>query len=985
MKKLSIFLAFLLFISFQAAAQMQITGTVTGADDGLSIPGVSIIVKDNSTIGTTTDIDGKYSLTVPSDTETLIFSFVGMKTTEVLIEGRSVINIQLESEVLAMDEVIVVGYGTQSKRLITGSVASVGAAELENEVIQGIDNALQGRMTGVRVSSNSGTPGGGISVRIRGASSILAGNEPLYIIDGVPINTGDYSQEAYGGQDLNATTSINPNDIEDIQVLKDASYAAIYGARAANGVVLITTKTGKSGKAKINFSLSTGTQQMIKKRDLLNSEQYVLAMNEALFNSFGLVDYLGSPDDYEADTDWQDEVTQVAPISEYQLSISGGNEMINYYVSGGYMDQDGIVIGSDYERISGRVNMDVKATDKLKLGTRIQMSKENINRIYGDNNIYAPLANAYAVEPIEPVYNDDGSYNTGTLYANPVAMAKEPKHYTQIYRTIGNLFFEYDIIENLTFKSSVNTDILNLREDSFLPTDIGLAVGSNGDGVSGNSNIQRIGLEETLTYNLNVNSHNMKVMAGFSYEDNKEFYTQVEAIQFPSNDFKWITSAAEVDGGDAFTTSYKLSSFFGRVQYDFDKKYLVQFILRADGSSRFGTNNKYGYFPSASLAYRLSEENFIKDISVISDLKVRFSYGTTGNQNIGNFASYGLWSSGNNYLGLPGVAPNQLANPDLRWEKTTTIEGGLNVGLFKDRISLDLSVYQKNTTDLLLERPLTGVSGYTEITENIGKLENNGVELAINTINFETTSGFKWTTNFNISFNRSEITELYNDEPIDAGFANRYAVGRAFGEFYGYKFLEVNSETGDMVFEDLDGEPGITDADRTFIGDPNPDYEGGITNVFSFKGLELSAFFQFVQGNDVYNAVRTYSEAYFFDNMETRVLDRWQQPGDITDVPRAVYANPDIQRVSSYKVEDGSFVRLKSVRIAYNLPSSWLERVKIRSFQIFATGQNLVTWTDYSGPDPEVNYAGTNNTIIGTDFYTYPVAKTYMFGFNLGL
>ena len=982
-----IFFAFMLFAGFISQAQMQISGTVLGAEDGLSIPGVSVVVKESPTIGTTTDIDGKYSLSVPSTAQVLVFSFVGMKTQEVLINGRSVIDIQMESEVMEMDEVIVVGYGSQSKKLITGSVVSVSADKLENEVIQGVDLALQGRMSGVRVSANSGTPGGGISVRIRGASSILAGNEPLYIIDGIPINTGDYSQEtSYGGQDLSATTSINPNDIKDIQVLKDASYAAIYGARAANGVVLITTKNGNAGKAQVNFSYSTGTQEVIKKRDLLNTEQYVEAMNEGLFNRYGLVDYLGSPEDYDADTDWQDAVFRVAPMSEYQLSIAGGSETFNYYVSGGYMDQTGIVIGSDYERLSARINMDVKATDKLKLGTRIQISKENINRIWGDNNIYGPLSNAYAVPPTDAIYNDDGSYNTNTLYANPVAMGKEPKHLNQIFRTIGNVFLEYDIITNLSFKSSVNADLLNLREDSFLPTDIGIAVGSNGSGTSGNSDIQRVGLEETLTYSLNFDSHSFKVLGGFSYEDNKEYYTQVQAIQFPSNDFKWITSAAEVNGGTARTTGYKLASYFGRVQYDFNKKLLFQFIIRADGSSRFGANNKYGYFPSASLAYRLSEEGFIKNISFISDLKIRASYGTTGNQNIGNFQSYGLWGSGNNYNGNPGVATTQLGNPDLKWEKTTTFEGGLNLGLLKDRIMIDLSVYSKNTDDLLLNRPLTGVSGYTSITENIGSVKNTGVEIGLNTINFQTKGGFTWNTDFNISFNKSEITELYNDEPLDFGYANRFAVGHSFGEFYGLKFLRVDPATGDMVFDDRNDDGLITDDDRTFIGNPNPKYEGGITNTFSFKGLELSAFFQFVQGNDVYNAVSTYSQSYYWDNMDTKVLDRWKNPGDKTDVPRAYYGNPDITALeSSYKVEDGSFVRLKSVKLSYNIPSKWLEKVKIRSIQVYATGQNLFTWTNYSGPDPEVNYAGTNNTIIGTDFYTYPVARTMMFGINLGL
>jgi len=968
-----------------AFGQQQITGQVTDSETGEPIPGVTVVVKGQPTIGTSTDIDGNYSLSVPSDAQILVFSFVGKTTREVPIEGRTTINIQLEEAALEMEEVVVVGYGSQSKKLITGSVESIETEDIEDEPLSGVDQALQGRMAGVRVMQNSGTPGGGISVRIRGSSSINASNQPLYIVDGVPINIGDYTQQTTFDQDLNATSSINPNDIESIEVLKDASYASIYGARAANGVVLITTKKGEKGATQFDFNYSTGTQEMANKRDLLNSRQYVEAMNEALFNSFGLEEYLGSPDDVEYDTDWQDEVTREAPINEYQLSMKGGNDDIKYYISGGYIDQKGIVIGSAYEKLTARINSDIKGSERLTLGTRIQLSNEKNSRIWGDNNIFAPLANAFAVEPTQPVYNEDGSYNENTLYPNPVAMGKEPEHMVRTFRTIGNLFGEYEFFTGLNFKTSVNADIMSLREDSFLPTDIGIARGSNGDGTSGNSNIYRVGIENTLTYDFAIGRHNFSALGGFSYEHNNEFYSLVQAINFPSNDFKWITSAAEIDGGSSSTTTNKLASYFGRVQYDFNRKYLAQFSLRADGSSRFGADNRYGTFPAASLAWRVSEEDFLQGNPVISELKIRASYGTTGNQEIANFGSLGLWGSDFNYLGNPAVAPSQLANPKLRWEKTTTLEGGINIGLFDDRIDLTASYYDKETDDLLLPRPLPSTSGYTSIIENIGKSRNRGLELSLNTINLNMSNGLQWTTNFNIAFNKSEIVKLYRGEPIDVGFVNRYAEGEPFGAFYGLEFTGVDPQTGDMQFKDLNDDGVINDDDRTFIGNPNPKYEGGLSNALSFKGVELRAFFQFVQGNDVYNGVRTYSEAYFFDNMETRVLDRWQQPGDQTDVPRAVYANPDVQRESSYKVEDGSFIRLKSLTLSYRLPGKLLDKIGMRNVRIYATGQNLITWTDYSGPDPEVNYAGTSNTIIGTDFYTYPIARTWTFGVNIGL
>jgi len=985
MKKICLLLLLAWFAGISAFAQQQITGKVTDRRTGDPIPGVTVVVKGQSTIGTSTDVDGDYTLSVPSDVQTLVFSFVGMASREEPIQGRTTIDVELEEAALEMEEVVVVGYGSQSKKLITGSVESIETGDMEDQALSGVDQALQGRMAGVRVMQNSGTPGGGISVRIRGSSSINASNQPLYIVDGVPINIGDFSQQTTFDQDLNATSSINPNDIESIEVLKDASYASIYGARAANGVVLITTKKGTKGNTQFDFNYSTGTQEMANKRDLLNSRQYVEAMNEALFNSYGLEQYLGSPDDVEYDTDWQDEVTRQAPINEYQLSLKGGNENITYYLSGGYMDQQGIVIGSAYEKLTARINSDIKGSDKLTLGTRIQISNENNSRIWGDNNIFAPLANAFAVEPTEPVYNEDGSYNENTLYPNPVAMGKEPEHMVRTFRTIGNVFGEYEFFPGLTFKTSVNADILNLREDSFLPTDIGIARGSNGEGTSGNSNVYRIGLENTLSYQFSLDRHNFSTLGGFSYENNKEFYSLVQAINFPSNDFKWITSAAEIDGGSSSTTTNKLASFFGRVQYDYDRKYLAQFSLRADGSSRFGADNRYGTFPAASLAWRVSEESFLENNPVISELKLRASYGTTGNQEIANFGSLGLWGSDYNYLGNPAVAPAQLANPKLQWEKTTTIEGGMNIGLFNDRIDLTASYYEKETDDLLLQRPLPSISGYTSIIENIGKSRNRGLEFSLNTINLNMSNGLQWNTHFNIAFNNSEIVKLYRGEPIDQGFVNRYAEGHPFGAFYGLKFTGVNTETGKMEFKDLNDDGVINDDDRTFIGNPNPTYEGGLTNTFSFKGLELRAFFQFVQGNDVYNGVRTYSEAYFFDNMETRVLDRWQEPGDQTDVPRAEYANPDVQKESSYKVEDGSFIRLKTLSVSYQLPKKWLDRIGMRSVRLYASGQNLITWTDYSGPDPEVNYAGTSNTIIGTDFYTYPLARSWSFGVNIGL
>jgi TonB-linked SusC/RagA family outer membrane protein len=961
-----------------------VSGVVTSSEDSNGLPGVTVKAK-GTTIGTITDINGKYLLKVPDQATSIIFSYVGMKTVELAIEGRSEIDVRMEIATVGLDEVVVVGYGQQSKRLLTGSVGSLDKKQIEDQPNAGVDQALEGKIAGVSVTSNSGTPGAGISVRIRGSSSITASNQPLYIVDGVPINTGDFSQQSMGGQNLNALSDINSADIESIQVLKDASYASIYGARAANGVILITTKKGQKGNLKVDFNVYTGLQKMGKKLDLCNSEEYATLLNEALYNSYGISDYFGDPKNQPANTDWQKEVTRTAPISEYQLSVSGGDDKINYYVSGSYFDQTGIVIGSDFKRLSGRVNLEAKASEKLKIGANLSFGRSDIHRIYGDNTIYGPLANALANPPIEPVYNTDGTYYN-TYYANPVAMGKEPIHKVIQYRDLFSIYGEYSIFKDLKFKTTVNGDILNLREDSFLPIDVGIAVGSSGSGTSGNSNIYKLVNENTLTYDRKfAENNNITVLGGFSYETNSAFYTRVDAIQFITNSLHYIASAAMVNGGSSSNTNNKLASYFSRINYDYDKKYLLQFILRADGSSRFGANNKYAYFPSASIAWRLSQEDFMKNIPFMSDLKIRGSFGTTGNQEIGNFSALGLWGSGSNYKDLPGLAPLQLENPNLRWEKTTTFEGGLDAGIFNDRVTFGVSVYKKNTTDLLLDRPIPATSGFSVITENIGEVENQGLELSLASVNFKTPSRFNWNTGFNISFNKNIVKKLYADQPLNFGFVNRFEVGQPFGAFYGYIFQGVNPDDGSIKYKDLNGDGSITDADRTIIGNPNPKFDGGLTNTFSFKGFELTGFLQFVYGNKIFNGQKIYSEGFYQDNQTREMLKRWQKPGDITDIPKAMYGASDYGLTSTRFVEDGSFLRLKTITLAYNLPSNLLQKVRISSLRVYVTGQNLFTWTKYSGLDPEANYAGTSNTTIGTDFYTYPVARVITAGVNLGL
>ncbi len=563
-----------LFMGLGFSQTQPISGIVSSAEEANGLPGVTVMVKGTS-VGTITDVHGKYQLNIPAGGATLLFSYIGMKTVEVATSGRSTIDVRMEIATLGLDEVVVVGYGQQSKRLLTGSVGSLDSKQIEDQPNAGVDQAIEGKIAGVSVTSNSGTPGAGVSVRIRGSSSISASNQPLYVVDGVPINTGDYSQQSMGGQNLNALSDINSADIESIQVLKDASYASIYGARAANGVVLITTKKGHKGTLQVNFNMYTGIQKMGKKLDLLNAQQYMTLYNEAYLNSGYGPDALGDPNNPPANTDWQNAVTRKAPISEYQLSISGGDDKINYYVSGAYFNQTGIVIGSDFSRLSGRVNLEAKASDKLKIGANLSFGRSDIDRVNGDNSIYGPLSNALANPPIEPVYNPDGTYFNTAYYANPVAMGKEPINKVYQYRDLFSIYGEYSIFKNLIFKTTVNGDILNLREDSFNPIDVGIAVGSNGSGISGNSNIYKLVNENTLTYETKFAEKNtITLLGGFSYETNSAFYTQVDAIQFITNSLHYIASAAVVNGGTSSNTNNKLSSYFSRVNYDYDKKYL---------------------------------------------------------------------------------------------------------------------------------------------------------------------------------------------------------------------------------------------------------------------------------------------------------------------------------------------------------------------------------------------------------------------------
>ncbi|KAF0199499.1 MAG: tonb-dependent receptor [Bacteroidetes bacterium] len=961
-----LFLVFMLVIGSLKAQNIPVSGKVTSATDKQPIPGVTVVIKGTSK-GTVTDANGSFSLDIPSD-GVLVFSFVGMQKQEVPVKGKRQISIEMSEEKIDLGEVVVMGYNTSSKKLITGSFGLVDQEEIKAIPLRTIDGVLQGKAAGMTINQNSGTPGGQNSIKIRGGSSINATNQPLIVIDGVPALSGSFGQIGYSGQEIGALSDINPNDIEQVTILKDASATAIYGARASNGVILITTKKGNLQKTSINLNTSYGWQTLPKERlpELMNAQQW---------NEYKGTDVQG------IDTDWMSEILQVAPTSNTELSVSSGNDKTRLFVSGSYYNQEGTVKGTDYNRYSGRLNVDHLLYRGLTIGGSISMTYSKNDRVEGDQTLFGPLPNALSIPAIYPVYNEDGTYNEQGPYANPVAISNETVNIAYTNRNNGNVFLEYKFLDGFTFTTKWGADIYNLREHEYDPITTRQGAKYNGLGIEGTSYVSNLVSSNVLQYIITLSEkHNFEVMAGYSFEKYARRTTYIEAIDFPNENLQYITSAGTIRAASASSLDRGLNSFFGQFKYNYKYKYIVTLTARADGSSKFGENNQYGYFPAASFAWRLNEEEFMKQFAWLSELKVRASFGLTGNDGIPDFASLGLYGGGFNYGGNSGIAPTQLPNPDLKWETTAQTGFGLDIAVFDSRISLNADVYFNKTRDLLLERPLPPSTGYSTIFANIGNLENKGFELVLNTENIR--GAFTWNTSFNFAANRNKITKLYDGQPIaDLGRGSNWVIeGEPIGIFMGYNCLGVDPTTGDLVYEDINDDGTITADDLTKTGDPNPDFTTGMTNTFSFKGFDLSIFLQAVYGNDVFNGTRIYLESGIGeDNQTTTMLRRWMKPGDITDVPRAGDG-----AISSRFIENGSFLRIKNISIGYTLPKTMLRKTGIKSARLFVSGQNLFTKTTYSGMDPEVNYYGNDNIILGTDFFTYPQSRTIMAGLNIG-
>ncbi|MFD2965777.1 SusC/RagA family TonB-linked outer membrane protein [Sphingobacterium bambusae] len=1006
MKKILVrFLLLLCFLQGYANAQSKsIEGRVSSATSGANLSGVSVVVLGSGK-GTQTDGEGRYVIEASAGS-TLLFTYVGYIFQRQNVNNISRLDVKLQPEDSALEEVVVTGYGTTVKlKEFGGASVRVSGKDFENQAIASFEKALQGRAAGVVVQANNGIPGGAINVQIRGVGSFTAGTEPLYIVDGVQLSGGTFSGFTQG----NSLAGLNTNDIESIEILKDAATASIYGSQAANGVVLITTKRGKAGRTQFNVNAYTGRASAIKKFDVLNTQDYIRLRTEAYTNA-GIANPLqrvlqeiGKPTDLsEAEIaalptyDWQNETFREGTIQNYELSARGGNDKTTFYLSGAYNDQQAILTVADFKRGTFNVKVDHKASERLSFGTALNLSSFKQKGPYATSGSFFgnPSWAASLILPSNPIYNEDGTFFGAPALGQAFpGLASHNVVLTDAYNVanqttnnlIGSVQATYKITPELSFKS-------------FYSLDYRLATGKHFNSPLTNDAFARKGYGEvftdwktnfltnqTLNYDKTFSSdHSVSGLLGFEYKSYTTNQTYAFGDGYPSPLLENLGAAANPLSVDETWSGYKLLGGFARGQYSYKGKYVISGTLRYSGSSRFGAENQFGWFPGATLAWNIADENFLKDTEWINLLKFRASAGSVGNDRIGDFASRALFSSSGIYAGQSGIAPSNLANPNLKWEKITTYDLGIDYGFFNNRLTGSAGVYLKRSTDLLLSQPLLSTSGYSSITTNVGALDNKGVELEISSVNVDK-AGFQWNTSFNFTYNKNEITQLYGgltELPTDPAFR----VGWDLGAIYSYRYAGVNPATGRNFYYDTNGDVTYapTADDRYYIGSSLPKYTGGLSNTLSYKGLSLDFLLQYQYGRyqlDGQESFLSENGRRAFNTLQDIYDRRWTTPGQITDVPRAYNGGIEPQGVaatsaSSYLYKKTDYIRLKHVELSYSLPKSLVDRAKFQSIRFYVQGTNLWTLSDWTGYDPEFFSASTG--II-------PQSKNITFGVQLGL
>ena len=998
MQKISLIL-FFLFCSYSIYAQNEITGVVSSANNGETIPGVSVQVKGSAT-GTITDINGGFSISATS-TDVLVFSYIGFVRKEIAIGDQTVINVSLAVEETGLDEIVIVGYGTQKKSDLTGAIATVDMDDLNKRQVSTIDQALQGQMAGVGVTVNSGTPGGSIMVRIRGIGT-LNNADPLYVVDDMMVDDIDY---------------LNTNDIESVQVLKDASATAIYGSRGSNGVVIISTKKGSSKNAQISFNSYYGIQNFWRVAPVCNSEQWAILNNEAL-NAAGIDPYPGLTDPSSLPTtNWQREIAhENAAIQSYDLSIAGGKDKSNYFVSASYLKQEGIVQKSDFERLSFRLNSTHKPKKWLTIGENLVLTKTNQNTILEEDEWTNILISAMNMDPVTPVRNPDGSYASGIYndINNPVADIEYTNDTYGRYRTMGNIYADFRIVEGLHFKTNYSLEYTFGVSDYYNPVYYVGPTQQNAESQIGKYNDSQFINQwaNTLHYNNSFGDHNLSVLAGVEMYSFHAEWDGITATNVPSDDIdvRYISNATGANAAIVYGSVYDVrqSSVLARVNYDFQNKYLVTVNFRTDGSSKFSEKYRWGYFPSFSAGWKITEESFMSNLDWMSNLKFRVGWGQIGNQgSVPAYQNVTTATTGQNAVWgnqlAPGSSFMSSGNDEIKWETSTTSNIGLDFGFLNGKISGSIEYFSKNTSDMLLQVPVPGQSGLQEAPwQNAGEMNNSGFEFSVNHRNMD--KEFKYSFGVIFSAIQNEVLSLGNgNEFIDGAlfrgnyYVTRTVVGQPIAQFYGYKTdglfqnqAEIDAQTaqtgvapGDVKYVDADGNGEL---DFFYLGTPLPDFTYAFNMNLMYKGFDLNFVLQGVQGNKIFNGPAYYtrsSSAYW--NLTNDMLNRWTGEGTQNNAlyPRMNSNDSNNSRMSDRFIEDGSYLRIKTLQLGYTLPKTITDRIHVNQFRVYVNAQNLFTFTKYTGLDPEIGEGQSGSLDLGVDRAFYPQARLYSLGLNL--
>ncbi len=1018
---------FLVFASLSLPALCQSSVTLRGRviDERTNEPVIGVTVKvKNTTVGTVTDAKGDFRFSVKHSLPvTLVYSIVGYKYQEYDVYENEPLTVPLSEDLNKLSTVVVVGYGNKKRDELTGSIASIQVNQLKETGSTSFVNGLQGLASGVQVTQSSGAPGATAIVRIRGGNSITGGNEPLYVIDGFPIYSdnnaanagalnGGVAAPAGTSNGINPLSSINPNDIESIEVLKDASATAIYGSRGANGVIIITTKKGSAGTATVTYDGSYGLQKVSKTINLLNAQQFAIYNNDARASAGLGAQFTQEQIEYFANhsTDWQTAALRTAPVTNHQIAIAGGNDKTRYSVTLSSLDQEGIVLGSDFNRYTGRIRLDGKLSDRFVAGF-------NFNESYSTSNVadYATLQSVLYMPPTVSITDASGAYTFvnpyGTLVGNPIAKLNLSTNLSKINRLITSAFGEYELIKGLKAKVLVGADLLTNKQNSYIPSTIYDGYSSSGIASVGSKFTSNWLNENTLNYVTDINKkHFIEVLAGFTQQQSETEGVVAGASGFTNDAVKFndLSSGTTIAKPISTQSSWTLLSYLGRINYNYQQKYFFTGSFRADGSSRLGANNRWGYFPSASLAWQANKESFLHDLTSaarINNLKFRLSAGVTGNQEISPYQSLSLLSAysyptASGTTVLTGYASSQVANPDLKWETTAQYDAGLDIGFLKDRIKITADAYYKKTSNLLLNVSLPSSSGYVSSLQNIGVVRNEGIELGLNTDNIR--GKFSWNTNLSFSLNRNKVLSLGGVSQILANTSNNnigvIQVGQPLGAFLGLKTdglytdasqipstpLLSNTKVGDVRYVDVNTDGKITQAgDQTVIGNAQPKFIYGLINTFNYANFDLSVFVQGSYGNQIYSSIlQTLQVPQGYQNAIAELANHYTTTNTNTTIQRANQSIANVPNADLY-VYDGSYLRFKTITLGYTVPKSITSKLKIKKARVYVSGQNLLTLTKYPGYDPEVNFYSADASRQGCDNGAYPTARTILGGASI--